>query len=219
MSRGFYTKLAWTGIKKNRQLYYPYLLAGITMVMVFYIFSFLGESQVVRSLPGKEVLPILFQYGAYAIGLFAIPFLFYANASLIKKRKELGLYNILGMNKKNIFKVLLREAGITYGISVAGGIFAGILFSKIAELGLVNIMDKEVNYRIYVEWKSVLASVSLYSCGCKPYSPYGGVCDSDEDSSPHIYFQIVFGRGMHHRWNLSAVSLCLCFLVQSTAEQ
>lgn len=164
MSRDFYTKLAWTGIKKNRQLYYPYLLAGITMVMVFYIFSFLGESQVVRSLPGKEVLPYLFQYGAYAIGLFAIPFLFYANSSLIKKRKkELGLYNILGMNKKNIFKVLLREACITYGISVVGGAFGGILFSKIAELGLVNIMDKEVNYRIYVEWKSVLASAGMFA--------------------------------------------------------
>lgn len=164
MSRGFYTKLAWTGMRNNRQLYYPYLLAGVTMVMVFYIFSFLGESEVVRSLPGKEVLPLLFQYGAWAIGLFAIPFLFYANSALIKKRKkELGLYNILGMNKKNIFQVLFQEALITYAVAVIGGVFAGILFSKIAELGLVNIMDKEVNYRIYVEWKSVLASAGMFA--------------------------------------------------------
>lgn len=164
MNRGFYTKLAWTGIKKNKSLYYPYLLAGVTMVMVFYIFSFLGESQVVKSLPGKEVLPFLFQYGAWAVGLFSVPFLFYANASLIKKRKkELGLYNILGMNKKNIFYVLFWEAVITYAIAVMGGIFAGVIFSKFAELGLVNIMDKEVNYRIYVEWKSVVYSLGMFA--------------------------------------------------------
>lgn len=164
MKKGFYPKLAWTGMKKNKQLYYPYLLAGAAMVMVFYIFSFLGESQVVKSLPGKEVLPLLFRYGAWAVGLFSVPFLFYANASLIKKRKrELGLYNILGMNKKNIFFVLFWEAVITYGIAVFGGIFAGIIFSKIAELGLVNIMDKEVNYSIYVEWKSVLYSLGMFA--------------------------------------------------------
>ncbi|MDE6904132.1 MAG: ABC transporter permease [Lachnospiraceae bacterium] len=164
MNKGFYTKLAWTGIKKNKQLYYPYLLAGAAMVMVFYIFSFLGESQVVKSLPGKEVLPFLFHYGAWAVGLFSVPFLFYANASLIKKRKrELGLYNILGMNKKNIFQILFQEAFLTYCIAVFGGVFAGIVFSKIAELGLVNIMDKEVNYRIYVEWKSVIYSLGMFA--------------------------------------------------------
>ena len=164
MNKGFYTKLAWTGIKRNKQLYYPYLLAGAAMVMVFYIFSFLGESQVVKSLPGKEVLPLLFSYGAWAVGLFSVPFLFYANASLIKKRKkELGLYNILGMNKKNIFQILFQEAFLTYCIAVFGGVFAGIVFSKIAELGLVNIMDKEVNYRIYVEWKSVIYSLGMFA--------------------------------------------------------
>jgi putative ABC transport system permease protein len=164
MSRGFYRKLAWTGIKKNKQLYYPYLIAGIAMVMVFYIFSFLAASSVVRSLPGREVLPILFDYGSWTIGVFSIPFLFYTNSSLIKKRKkEFGLYNILGMNKKNIFSVLFWETLISYGIVVIGGIFSGVIFSKIAELGLVNIMDKEVNYRIYVEWKSVLTAVLVFA--------------------------------------------------------
>ena len=88
MNKGFYTKLAWTGIAKNKQLYYPYLIAGVAMVMVFYVFNFLGASEIVHSLPGKEVLPLLFDYGSWAIGLFSIPFLFYTNSSLIKKRKK-----------------------------------------------------------------------------------------------------------------------------------
>lgn len=164
MSKGFYTRLAWTGIQKNKQLYYPYFLAGIVMVMVFYIFNFLATSDVVYSLPGRAFLPYLFRIGEGAIGLFSIPFLFYTNSSLIKKRKkELGLYNILGMNKRNIFSVLFRETMISYGIVVMIGIFVGFLFSKIAELVLVNIMGRQANYRIYVDWKGVLIVLAAFA--------------------------------------------------------
>lgn len=164
MKRWFYTKLAWTGIRKNKQLYYPYFIAAIAMVTVFYIFSFLAESKIVRTLPGREILPFLFQYGVWVVAIFAIPFLFYTNSALVKKRKkELGLYNILGMNKKNIFLLLFWETLITYGIVVIGGILLGILFSKIAELGLVNIMNQAVNYHIYVEWKSIWISILVFA--------------------------------------------------------
>lgn len=164
MNRGFYTKLAWTGITKNKQLYYPYLIASITMVMVFYILDFLSISNIVHNLPGGETITLLFDYGAKAIAIFSVPFLFYTNSSLIKKRKkELGLYNILGMNKQNIFSILFWEALITYAITMAIGIFIGIIFSKIAELGIVNIMGKQVNYLIYVEWKAVLTALCIFA--------------------------------------------------------
>lgn len=164
MTRGFYTRLAWTGIQKNRQLYYPYFLSGIVMVMVFYIFHFLATSEVVHTLPGKAVLPYLLYIGEGAVGLFSIPFLFYTNASLIRKRKrELGLYNILGMNKRNIVSVLFRETVISYGIVVVIGIFAGFLFSKIAELVLVNIMGRQVDYSIYVDWKGALVVLVVFA--------------------------------------------------------
>lgn len=164
MSRGFYTRLAWTGIQKNKQLYYPYFLAGIVMVTGFYIFNFLSTSDVVHGLPGKDVLPHLFRIGEGAVGLFSVPFLFYTNSSLIRRRKkELGLYNILGMNKRNIFSILLRETAVSYGIVVVIGTFAGFLFSKIAELVLVNIMGKQVNYRIYVDWEGVLATLVVFA--------------------------------------------------------
>lgn len=164
MSRGFYSRLAWTGIQKNKQLYYPYFLAGIMMVMVFYIFHFLASSDVVHSLPGEAVLPRLFFIGEGAVGVFSIPFLFYTNSSLIRKRKkELGLYHILGMNKRNIFSILLRETMITYEIVVMIGILAGVLFSKLAELVLVNIMGRQVNYRVYLDWKGALVVLVVFA--------------------------------------------------------
>lgn len=164
MKRWMYAKFAWTGIRKNKQLYYPYLIACITMVMVFYIFAFLSASDVVHRLPGGEAVTELFGIGAWLVGIFSIPFLFYTNSTLIKRRKkELGLYNVLGMNKKNLFLILFWEALISYGVSVMGGILSGIVLSKAAELGIVNIMGKETDYQIYVEWKGVLNAILVFA--------------------------------------------------------
>ena len=164
MNRGLYVKLAWTGIKKNKQLYYPYLLSGAVMVMVFYILAFLTASDMVHSLRGGEAMTTLLLCGEILIGLFSLPFLFYTSSSLMRKRKkEFGLYNILGMNKGNLILVLLWETLMTYGIVIFAGILFGVVFSKIAELGLVNIMEEEINYRIYIEWKEILTAIILYA--------------------------------------------------------
>ena len=164
MRHFIFTKFAWMGIQKNKQLYYPYLMAGVIMVMVYYIFAFLAASGVVHGLPGGEAVVELFGIGSWLVGIFSVPFLFYTNSTLIKKRKkELGLYNILGMDKKNLFFIMFQEALITYVITVCGGIFMGIVLSKTAELGIVNIMGREVNYRIYVEGKGVLGAILIFA--------------------------------------------------------
>lgn len=164
MNRKIYPKLAWSAIHKNKQLYVPYLLAGVVMVSVFYILSFLTESPVVGSLKGSSVMTVLLKMATGGVGLFSVPFLFYTNSTLLKRRKkELGLYNILGMNKRNIFHVLAWETLMTFGIAVVGGLAIGILLSKFAELGLLNIMNEEINYRVYVDWKCVLLSVIVFA--------------------------------------------------------
>lgn len=164
MSGKLYVRLAWTGIQKNKQLYLPYLVAGATMVMVFYIIDFLSVSDMVNHLHGGMAMTSILICGAWLIGVFSLPFLFYTNSALLKKRKrEFGLYNILGMNKRNILMVLFLETFMTYGIVTVTGICMGILFSKIAELGLVNIMEQETDYHIYIEWRVVLVTVLLYA--------------------------------------------------------
>lgn len=163
MKKGIYRRLALTGIRKNKQLYFPYLLSGTVMVMVFYILAFLAASDMVHNLRGGEAMTTLLILGEALIGVFSIPFLFYTSSALMRKRKkEFGLYNILGMNKGNILASLIWETLITYGIVMFTGICFGILFSKIGELGLVNIMEEEIGYRIYIEWKAVLTALVLY---------------------------------------------------------
>ena len=118
MKKGFYSKLAWTGIRKNKKLYTPYLLTCIGMVMMFYIVSFLSTSKVLKEIKGGDTMQSMLMLGCGVIGVFALIFLFYTNSFLIRRRKkEFGLYNILGMGKWNLARVLLWESIIIAVIS------------------------------------------------------------------------------------------------------
>lgn len=160
-----YTKLAWNGIQNNRQLYDPYLISGMAMAAVFYILAFLADSQLVHKVRGGgAAMTTLLVSGSWLIGLFSVPFLLYTSTALVKKRKkELGLYYILGMNRNNITVLIFWETIITYVIAVPAGIFIGAVFSKAAELGLLNIMGEEISYRIYIDGKAVCYDALLYA--------------------------------------------------------
>ena len=95
MKKGFYSKLAWTGIRKNKRLYNPYILTCIGMVMMFYIICFLSTSSVLETLPGGATMQSMLSFGGGVMGVFSLIFLFYTNSFLIRRRKkEFGLYNI-----------------------------------------------------------------------------------------------------------------------------
>ena len=107
-----YTKLAITNIKNNRQFYFPYLLTGIITVAMFYIMCALESNPGIQSMPGAKNLGLILRLGIGVIGIFAVIFLFYTNSFIIKRRKkELGIYNILGMEKRHIARVLEYTKG------------------------------------------------------------------------------------------------------------
>ncbi len=107
MKKGFYIRLAGEGISKNRKLYFPYILTCICMIMMYYIVSFLSISKELASIRGGEMLQGLLSMGVFVVAVFALIFLYYTNSFLIRKRKkELGLYNILGMGKRNLVRIL-----------------------------------------------------------------------------------------------------------------
>ena len=88
MKKGFYSKLAWTGIRKNKKLYTPYILTCIGMVMMFYIVSFLSISDILNSMPGGDTMQMMLGFGCGVIGVFALIFLFYTNSFLVRRRKR-----------------------------------------------------------------------------------------------------------------------------------
>ena len=141
MKKGFYPKLAWEGIRKNKRLYTPYILTCIGMVLMYYIISFLSVSVALERLPGGDQMGLMLELGSWVIAVFAVLFLFYSNSFLIKRRKkEFGLYNILGMDKRNVGKILFWESAIIALLALVIGIVAGIGLSKLFELAMVNIL-------------------------------------------------------------------------------
>ena len=164
MKTGFYPKLAWSGIRKNSRLYTPYILTCTGMVMMFYIISFLYNSEAVRTMRGGGTISVTMGLGQGVIGIFALIFLFYTNSFLIRRRKkEFGLYNVLGMGKRNIARILACETVITAVISIAAGLVCGIALSKLAELCLINIMLGSVSFSFSVSLDSIIVSVVLFA--------------------------------------------------------
>ncbi len=164
MKRFFYSRLAWNGIRKNRQTYLPYILTCIGIVMMFYIISFLSRSEAVSAMPGGESMQMILSMGCGVIDVFALIFLFYTNSFLIRRRKkEFGLYNILGMGKWNLGRILIWESLIIYVISMAGGLLCGILFSKAAELCMTNILGGTVSFTFTVGFSSIAQTLTLFA--------------------------------------------------------
>lgn len=163
MSIGFYLKLAWNGIRKNKKFYTPYLLTCIGMVMMYYIVSFLSVNRQVMSMNGGETIQYMLMLGCGVIGIFSVMFLFYTNSFLMRRRKkEFGLYNILGMGKRNLAKILLRETLIIAAISLSIGLFCGILLSKVAELWMLKILAMDVIFSFQIEWNAVSQTFWLF---------------------------------------------------------
>lgn len=163
MKGGFYIRLAKDGIMKNRKLYFPYILTCICMIMMFYIIYYLGFSADFTKVRGGDMLQSFLSMGVFVIAIFALIFLFYTNSFLIRRRqKEFGLYNILGMGKRNLVKILVWENVLTAVISIVSGLFLGILFSKLAELAALRILGGDTGFAIRVEPKPIMATAALF---------------------------------------------------------
>lgn len=145
MRLGFYLKFAIDGIKKNKKLYIPYILTCSVMFAMCYIICFLNDSESVSKVSvfiNTGVFPWIF---AFFSGLV----LFYTNSFLIKRRKkEFGLYNVLGMNKRNISKILFFETVITLVIVIILGLVGGFLLYKLAETLLLSMLGGDIDYNI-----------------------------------------------------------------------
>ena len=163
MRMGFYAKLAVNGIRKNARLYVPYLLTCAGMVMMFYIVSYLQDTPVLAGIRGGEEMQAMLSLGSGVMGVFGAIFLLYTNSFLIRRRKrEFGLYNMLGMGKGNIARVLFWEALLVLAGTMAIGLAAGVAISKLAELLLLNIMHGNVTFNFTVSPRAVLLTAAVF---------------------------------------------------------
>lgn len=151
-----YVKLAKTNIKNNRTLYLPYILSGIVTVAMFYLILFLNGNKGLDHMPGVVQLRMIFALAVAVMGIFSYIFIFYTNSFIIKRRKrEIGVYNILGMEKRHIAKVLGLETLYVAVAAIAGGLVAGIFFSRLMLMLLYRILQYKESIVFSVNYEGI----------------------------------------------------------------
>ncbi len=156
MKLGFYPRLAWNGIGKNKRLFVPYILATAGTAAVFYILFFLASSNFFDNMRGGSSTKMVLSFGVFVIVAFALLFLFYCNSFLVRRRyKEFGLYSILGMNKHNISRILAWETLFTALLSLLGGVFIGVLLSKLAEMAMLKVLGGTADYALHISLPAI----------------------------------------------------------------
>lgn len=159
MASSIYQRLAVTNLKNNHKTYVPYILTSVLTVMMYYIMDALSYNKSI----GKGQVQAVLQTAVPIIAIFAVIFLFYTNSFLIKRRKkEIGVYNILGMGKRHIAKMLLTETVITAVVGILGGLAGGLIFSRLMYLVLLRILRYDVRMEFEISWVSISKTLVLF---------------------------------------------------------
>ncbi len=161
MRNHLFSRLAVSNIKKQRRVYVPYMLASIGSIMMFYNFCALTFDD--KGTGASASLQMVMMLGIWVVALFSVLFLFYTNSFLIKRRtKEFGLYNLLGMEKKHVARVVAAENLITSCISLLLGLGLGILLNKGMFLLLCQFLHTNVRYGFSASWPSIVVTIILF---------------------------------------------------------
>lgn len=160
MANALYPKLALTNLGKNKSTYFPYMLTSIVCIMTYYIMQSIAMNEGLMEVPGAAIAMTIFFLGTGIIAVFCIALMFYTNSFLIKRRKkELGLYCVLGMEKRHVALVLFFETLFTAIACLALGLVFGVLFSK-----LLYLLDFATPLAFSVSVPSLVTTVVLFAC-------------------------------------------------------
>ena len=160
--RSFFPRLALVNLVRNSRYYGPYLLSCGALAAMYYILRFLTWNEVIQTVRGAAYLQVMMSIGCFVVALFSTVLLLYANSFVMKRRqKELGLYNILGLEKRHIAALCFWETLLCAAVVIPGGIAAGILLSKLILLLLLKLVQIPVQFGFSVSVRGVGETAAL----------------------------------------------------------
>lgn len=163
MNRGFFPRLAAGNIRKNGKTYLPYMLTCIITVAIFYIIKSLSQNPGLAKMIGADTIAYTMSLGSWVAALFALIFLFYTNSFLVKRRKkEFGVFNILGMEKRHLAKTVAWESLYVALIGLAGGLVLGIALDKLMFLAITNVIGGEISLGFFISGRAIWTTVVLF---------------------------------------------------------
>ena len=230
MKHGFYFKIASQNIRNNMRLYFPRILTEAGLLGCFYIMITLSLDQRLSKTLGGAYLSAFMGFGAVVIGLLSLILILYVNSFLMKRRRsDYGLYNVLGLEKRHIIRVLFTESLITSLVSVLAGLLFGMLFYKASSLLICRLFHADAVAGFYYLSAPTLAIAAVIFIGmdffafavnsvsimrlkpvemvcsdCRRTEPWRWLRDSADGSEPSQRFAAVLccGDSGHHRYIL-----------------
>ncbi len=163
MRNGLYPKLAARGMRQNHRFFVPYLLALAGLTAAFYVMSALCADPGVLEMRGFAYVMVMMQIGMFVAGVLSTVLLLYINSFLMKQRKkELGLYNILGMGKGNIALIQCWESLYTALLGIGGGLVLGVIFHKLATVALVSLLQFSIPFHSSLSLPAMLKTAVFF---------------------------------------------------------
>lgn len=141
-----------------------YLISAVFSVMIFYIFCSIAFNDVFLKLAdNKPTIKLMFRASAFIVALFSFIFIWYSNSFFLKNRKrEIGIYSMIGMEKKQIAKMLFYENLIIGSLSIFCGTILGVMFSKYFSLMLIYLMRETLNIEFTIAFKAFYITVLVF---------------------------------------------------------
>ena len=163
MRNGLYPKLAARSMRQNHRFFVPYLLALAGLTAAFYVMSALCADPGVMTMRGFDYVMVMMQIGMIVAGILSAVLLLYINSFLMKQRKkELGLYNILGMGKGNIAWIQCWESLYTAVLGIGGGLILGVALHKLATIALVSLLKFSIPFSAAFSLSAAVRSCWLW---------------------------------------------------------
>ena len=163
MNNLFYTRLAIQNLKKNSAVTVPYLLTCIGSVMMYYIISSLTVNPGFARMRGGGSMAFILMLGCVVMAVFSVMFLIYTNSFLVKRRKqEFGLFQVLGMGKKHLARIMAIETLLTAAVSLVSGILLGFLLYRVFALLLYRLMKLDISWDFSFVPEAAFACVKLF---------------------------------------------------------
>lgn len=163
MRFSYFYKMAVRNIKANRQLYVPYMVSTVATVGMFLQMMTLMSNDF-SQFRGGDVVKEMLAFGSIVIAIFSVIFLLYANSFLIKKRKkEIGLYGILGLEKKHVAKILFVETILVTLATLALGTVIGLVFGRLFFFLLNYLLRMPAEMAYHFHWPNLLLMIGLFA--------------------------------------------------------
>lgn len=181
---GLTGKLAVSNLIKNRKLYYPFSLAGIFVIAIHYIFTSLAANPHMHEVYGTSHVTMVMGLGMIIVSIAAGIILLYANSFVMKNRsKELGLYGILGLEKKHLILMAFFESILLAVINIGGGLGMGLLLDKLLYALLLKAMNFEVVLKSTFQLPVFITVTALFVAGFV-FSLVGQQCSYSASQPP-----------------------------------